>query len=82
MHAIAILGGGTALAVLLMAAAILGGPVWGIVPVMLVLAGWVVVSVLLALSQIDMLAMIIAAAVVVAASVLVKGGGAGEAMHG
>lgn len=29
MHAIAILGGGAALAVLSMAAAILGGPVWG-----------------------------------------------------
>lgn len=49
----------------------------GIVPVMFVVAGWVVVSLLLALSQIDMLAMLAVAVVIVAVSVWVKGGEGG-----
>lgn len=44
---------------------------------MFVVAGWVVVSLLLALSQIDMLAMLAVAVVIVAVSVWVKGGEGG-----
>lgn len=66
IHAITILGGGLILAALLLAAAVLGGPVWGIVPMLLVLAGWFVVVALLGLSQIEMLAMLIVAVVIAA----------------
>ncbi|NBH78124.1 hypothetical protein D1641_13135 [Colidextribacter sp. OB.20] len=72
-HAIVIFGGGLLLAVLLMTAAILGGPVWGIVPVTLVIAGATAAAALLGLSLIEMLAMFAVATMIIAIATYLLG---------
>ena len=72
-HAIVIFGGGLLLVVLLMTAAILGGPVWGIVPVTLVIAGATAAAALLGLSLIEMLAMFAVATMIIAIATYLLG---------
>lgn len=71
----------------LLAAALLGGALavphpWGIVPVVLVIAGWTAACCFLAVTQLEMLGMLITAtAAIVAAAAWEKAGGGNEALH-
>lgn len=58
--AVSVISGGAA-ALLLMGAAMMGGPKWGIVPVLLVMAGWFAVEILAGMTQLEMLIALIVA---------------------
>lgn len=63
----AILGGGALLAAMLFAAAVLGGPKWGIVPVALIFLAWMAACLYMGQTETEQMGQIIVAAVLICA---------------